>query len=375
MGNRFRGRVILYVPDVQSVITTYPFVESVYLHPHSYQAPVQTQNASYKFYICRNGTDLDVFRCAHSSSTWALASSITVGLSTAQGDMASIAVDSSGNIHIATLISTGSYNIIWKKSTDNGSTWSSDSTVATGANWGSAGVSGPCIHIDPSDHVHVAYADEGSNYAYHAYHNGSSWTNTRVTTDGSGSLRPYVITTAGGRVVYSFTNSSNQCEIWYSDNNGSSWTEASPTTTGAAACFNITLGLEGSIITVAAQQTSGTRTLIMNECDATTMSWGSWEVIKSGTGADITIFYDSNGYKNAVYRHYPTGAYYVYWATKASGSWVETQIGSSVDHILPKVCVNPHHRFAPTYNKPWVIMPESAGNVNSRFITSIDMAA
>lgn len=368
------GLVSAFVPTVQTAITIF----TGYNHPHSYQARVHTRNASYWFYAKRTTTNFDIWRKAHNSNTWALASSIATGLSGAvQGDMGSIQVGSTGRLHAVYFISTGTYNIGWRYSDDNGSTWSSESSVATGALWGDATVSGPSLHVDASDNLHVAYTDEASAYPYYAYWNGSTWTTGRVVANGNtAQLRPNVITLTSGRVIYSFCNSSNQVSVYYSDNNGTSWTAGSPTTTGATSVSNISMIGDGNTFYVSCQEIDATRTMLSISCDGSTMTYDSaWDVVFSGDGADATQFIDSTGNLNMVYRKYPDGNPDVVYHARKNGTWTETQIGPSVDHILPKVFWQEFHRFNPTYNKPGVIMSEVAGDIDFRFITSLNMKA
>ena len=361
----------LFLPSVDIPITTY----SSGAHPHSYQAPVTCRNQSYWFYCKRTSSNLEIWRRHYLSDTFSLASTIGIGLgSTGEGDVGSIACNSSGHLIAVYLVSTGTYNIERRTSTDNGATWSSADTVVSGSSWGTNTVSNPCLHIATDNTQHIAYAG-ASNNPYHGYWNGSTWVLTQVASNGSASLRPFVVTSSTGRVVVSYTNSSTQAGVYYSDTNGTSWTAATPTTTNQGTLLNIRMTIGNGTILLSGQRTDS-RSVIYNECTASSMSWGSWEIIKDTTGADCTMFYDSLGFKNAVYRYYNGTAGAVYWATKASGSWVETQIGNNVAHILPASFAPCYHRFSTMpYNKPWLIMPESGGNINFRFIPSINLAA
>jgi len=67
----------------------------------------------------------------------------------------SIATDSSGNIHVVWDDYTpGNYEIYYKKSTDGGATWSIKRLT-----WNSGGSCDPTIAIDSSGNIHVVWKD------------------------------------------------------------------------------------------------------------------------------------------------------------------------------------------------------------------------
>jgi hypothetical protein len=171
-----------------------------------------------------------------------------------------------------------------------------------------------------------------------------------------------------------FSNASGGTAVYYSDN-GTSWTDISPTSTGAAATSNNKLTGYGNTVYVTAQETSGSRTMILNECIGTgTPAFGAWETIYAGTGADVTLFIDSGGFKHATFRQYNTGTFVVYHSSKVTGSWVRDTISRSANYILPATYWQEYHRFSPSINNPLVITPESPGSVYSWFLPSLAYA-
>lgn len=362
---------VLAVQYFRVSVTTYTVT-----HPHSYQARVVTRNASYYFYAVRNGTNLEIRRKPHDISSWSLAGTIATGISANQGDIASIAVDASGTLHVVYYKANGgNYDLEYRSSTDNGTTFSSATVLQSSITWGDASSSSADIHVDTNSHLHVVFSDDAGSKPYYTYHNGTSWSTPNLVANiASNELRPTVITINTGRIFVSFTNASGQCSVYYSDN-GTSWTSCSPTTTGAAATSNVKLTGNGNTVYVSAQQTSGTRTMIMNECDgsASPPTFGAWDPVETGTGADMSVFIDSGGFKHVTYRQYNTPNYVVFHSSKASGSWVRTTITEDVSNILPTAYWQEYHRFSPTENRPLVIIPESAGTIYSQYISGVTL--
>jgi hypothetical protein len=319
---------------------------------------------------------LEIWKKPHTTSVWALASTITTSIVANQGDIASIAMDGNEKIHcVYYKLNGANYDLEYRTSTDGASSWSTATVLQTSVTWGSAQGSSASIHISTDNRVHVVFCDEATFKPYYTYFNLTSWSTPALVVDIANTiLRPNVITIDTGRIFVSFANASNQVSIYYSDN-GTSWTDCSPSVSGATTVSNIKLTGYGNTVYVTGQEYSGTRRMILRSCDGTVLTWsGAWEDIYSGTGADGTLFVDSGGFLHLVFRQYNTGTFDVYHSSKVTGSWVRTTITATINHILPSAYWQEYHRFSPVINNPLIITPESAGNIYSWFLPALAYA-
>lgn len=364
---------VVVVPSQRALIGAWT---SSWAHPHSYQARVVTRDELYIYYALRNGSNLRIYRKGHSEDSPTLISTIT-GIETAngvQGDIASMAMDGNKVLHIAYYADSTNIDLVHRTSSDRGETWSSPETVDTDVAWVAVQNSSPAIHIASNNTIHIAYSKEAGAKPYHAYYSGSSWTLTRVADIANTLLRPTVITINSGRVFFSFTGSSDIPSVYYSDDNGASWTAANPSDPGN--CYNCKLYGNGNTVYLVAQETDGVRTIILASTDGNYISWSSWDTISSGTGADPSFFIDSGNGKNVIWRRYNDTPFEVYHSRNTGSGWVTTLITDGIDHILPTSYWQEYHRFYPGYNKPIVILPESASNdVYLEYIPYMDLLA
>lgn len=357
------------IPAVQyyrAMITTYP---GGGVHPHSYQGRVLTRDSENYYYAVRNGSTLEIRKKPHASASWSLAGSFAC-IGTNQGDVASIAMDSTEKLHAVYYV-TG-INIGYRYSTDRGATWSSETIIATDVTWNSATCSSAALAIDASDNLLVVFSDEAGTKPYFTRYSGSWSSPVRIADISHSLLRPTVIAAISGRLFAAFTGTSDKGTVYYSDDNGATWTAGSPTTTGYTNLFNIRLTGYGNLINITGQDSSGSRSIIRNYCTAGSLDWlGTWEVIENTTGADGNLSFDSAGFPHLISRQYDTGTFVVYHYSKVTGSWVRETISESVNHILPTAFWQEFARFSPRENRLLAILPESAGTIYSQLVSGV----
>lgn len=351
---------------------------TTYDHPYSYQGRVLTRDASYWYQVLRNGTNLRINRKGQAADGWSVVSTITeieTGNSV-QGDLASLAMDGNGVLHVVYYADGGAtIDLLHRSSTDQGVTWSAANTIASDVTWSATANSSAALHVASNNDLHVAYSDEAGAKPYHgrSTNGGTSWTLTRVADIANSALRPGVISITSGRLLFSFTGTGDAPSVYYSDDNGAAWTAANPTNPGA--CFNIRMAGNGNTVHMVCQETTGTRRIIYTTTDGTSISWAAWDTVRNDTGADASLFIDSVGGVNVIFRVYPTGTFDVYHARNTGSGWVETLLTDGVDHILPTCYWQEFHRFSPAYNKPMVLLPETAAkNLYSEYLTALDLA-
>jgi hypothetical protein len=137
-----------------------------------------------------------------------------------------IAVDSSNNIHVVWDDSaSGNSEILYKKSTNGGLTWSTKKLT-----WNSVGNSAPAIAIDSADHIHVVWGGmkPGNFEIFHkkSTDGGTSWATKRLTWSSGFSWHPAIAVDSSDNVhLVWFDDSSGNDEIYYkkSTNGGASW--------------------------------------------------------------------------------------------------------------------------------------------------------
>ena len=140
-----------------------------------------------------------------------------------------IAVDSSGNPHMAwTEYTPGDYEICYKKSTDGGTTW----TTAKRLTWNAESSDEPDLAVDSSGNPHVIWYDKtpGNYEIYYSRSTdgGATWTPTkRLTWDSAGSWYPSIAVASSDILHLVWENATSESpEIYYkkSTDGGASWT-------------------------------------------------------------------------------------------------------------------------------------------------------
>ena len=139
-----------------------------------------------------------------------------------------VAADSSGSVHVVWYDNvTGNGEIYYKRSTDGGNSWSGLTRLTWNAGWSS----NPSIAAGTSGKVHIVWWDESpGNYEIfykNSSDNGSSWSGIkRLTWNAWMSDFPSIAADLGGNVhIVWEDNPSGDYDIFYrsSSNNGSTW--------------------------------------------------------------------------------------------------------------------------------------------------------
>jgi len=141
----------------------------------------------------------------------------------------SIAVDTENGIHVVWYNKIwGNCEIFYRRSTDGGTTWSS----LTRLTWNSGSSINPAIAIDSSNGIHVVWSDDtpGNNELFHkrSTDRGNTWSGiTRLTWNQGRSLDPSIAadTSNGLHVVWSDGTPLHGDQIFYkkSTDGGSTW--------------------------------------------------------------------------------------------------------------------------------------------------------
>jgi len=139
-----------------------------------------------------------------------------------------IAVDSSNHIHVVCYDDTpGNYNIYYKKSTDQGATWSTRRL-----SWGSDSSGDPAIAVDSNNHIQVVwyyYPTISNAEIYHtkSTDGGISWSTKRLTWNTRHSYAPAIAADSNNHLHVVWQDSSpGNWEIFYkrSTDGGTIWT-------------------------------------------------------------------------------------------------------------------------------------------------------
>ncbi len=166
-------------------------------------------------------------RSTDCGATWTTGKRLTWTL----GDSVSPAVvaDSSGTIHLVWEDRTpGNYEIYYKKSTDGGTTWTTNKRLTWNAGWSQF----PAIQVDSSDRLHVVW-DDGTTGNFEIYYKkssngGSTWTASRRLSWNSGySYSPSICVDAAAALhIVWHDNTNGDFELCYkkSTDGGTSWT-------------------------------------------------------------------------------------------------------------------------------------------------------
>jgi hypothetical protein len=152
----------------------------------------------------------------------------------------SIAVDSSGNLHVVWSHNPPSMplEIYYRKSTDGGATW----TTSKRLTWTAQGSEGPAIAADSSGHLHVVWYDStpGNVEIYYkaSLDGGGTWTASKRLISNSGdSYSPDIaVDSSGNPHVVWFDDTPGNREIYYkkSTDGGGTWGSAQRLTSNSA---------------------------------------------------------------------------------------------------------------------------------------------
>jgi predicted neuraminidase len=230
---------------------------------------------------------------------------------------------SSGNLHLVWEDTTpGNSEIYYKKSTDEGATWSTSKRLA----WTSGNTNYPAISVDPSGHLHVVWQDTTGNheiYYTNSTDGGATWTKSKSISLTSGhSYRPALAVEPmplGSRLHAFWTDDTpGNYEIYYaqSTDGGATWTKSK----------RITWTSGESTLPALAVDSSGHLHLVWVEVIAnweiyykeSTDSGATWTASQnlsrtSGSSDGPAIAADSSGYLHVVWSDDTPGNLEIYY--------------------------------------------------------------
>jgi hypothetical protein len=140
-------------------------------------------------------------------------------------------VDSSDNVHVFWQDDTpGNNELFYKKSTDGGNSWSSQSRLT----WNAGDSCLPSAGIDSADVIHLVWADHtpGNDEVYYkkSTTGGATWVGTRRLTWNSGDSKPTAIAIDASDLLHLawYDSTPGNDEIYHkqSTDGGGSWTSA-----------------------------------------------------------------------------------------------------------------------------------------------------
>ncbi len=235
------------------------------------------------------GTDNDIFYKSWNASLslWTLTEIVSSG-NVGYSVYPSIAIDSSGNIHIVWWDGSGaSFDIFYKQWNASSSSWTTTEVVSTESTGHSYH---PSLAVDSSGNVHIAWYDE-TDYAgagidtdifyKHWDASSSSWTITEVVSTESTALseRPSLAVDSAGDVHivwYDYTNfagAGTDVDIFYKSWNASS------------SSWTIT-----EVISTESTSSSVNPSLAINSDGTVHVAWSDWTDY-AGAGTDYDVFY------------------------------------------------------------------------------------
>jgi hypothetical protein len=165
-------------------------------------------------------------RSPNGGATWSTTKRLT--WTSADSERPALAVDSSGNVHLVWHDETpGSAEIYYRKSTDGGATWSTSKRLT----WTSGGSWTPDIAVDSSQDLHIVWYDytPGNTEIYYkkSTDEGATWSTTqRLTwTSGNGYIPDIAVAPSGHLHVVWYDDTPGNAEVYYkkSTNGGADW--------------------------------------------------------------------------------------------------------------------------------------------------------
>jgi len=237
-----------------------------------------------------------------------------------------IAVDSAGDLHVVWDDPTpGNWEIYYKKSTDAGTTWtiSKRLTLTSGAS------SRPAIAVDPYDNLHLVWSDETPGNGEILYKKstdgGATWTkDNRLTWTSGHSFEPVIAVDPSGNlhVVWEDYTPGNG-EIFYvnSSDGGTTWTTSKRLTWNSGLSYEPAMAVDPS------------GNLHVSWVDGTS---GNWEIYyKKSTDGGITwetskrISWTSGGSYAAALAVDPSGNLHMFWSDDTPGNYEVYRVKST----------------------------------------------
>jgi hypothetical protein len=188
-------------------------------------------------------------KSTNGGTTWSAAKRLT--WTSEYSNYPSIAVESSNNLHIVWADYTpGNWEIFHKKSTDGGVSWSGSTRLS----WNPTESTGPDIAIDTSNHIHVVWYDRiTGNYEIlyrRSTDGGASWSGTnRLTWNSGNSVSPAIAVDMGDNIhMVWHDRSPGNYEIYYrrSMDGGASWSATKRLTWNPESSFSAEIDVDSN---------------------------------------------------------------------------------------------------------------------------------
>lgn len=250
------------------------------------------------------------------------------------------AIDSSGTIHLVWQDSTpGYYDIFYKKSTDEGSTW----TDAQRLTWTSGDSEYPAIAVDSSDDLHLVWMDEwpgnGELYYMKSTDGGDSWSKSkRLTWNSGGSYEPVMAVDSSDNLHllwYDYTPGSAQLYYKRSTDRGATWSASQRLVWNSDPCWHPDLAAysSGHLYVVWMDFTAGNYEIFLKTSTDGGVAWSAsrrltwtsgWSFrpqISVGPSGDLHLVWDDEtpGNDELFYRTSTDGG--AAWSTSRRLTW------------------------------------------------------
>ena len=165
------------------------------------------------------------FLVLNTEASWTTAKRLTYNSGSSKRP--AIAIDSNDHLHVVWYDSTpGNWEIFYKQSTDSGTSWITKRLTYT-----SGGSSNPAIAIDSNNQIHVVWENynHGNPEIYYkkSTDNGTTWTIQRLTYNSGSSFKPAIAIDSNNHIhVVWYNEIMGNSEIYYkkSTDNGTTWT-------------------------------------------------------------------------------------------------------------------------------------------------------
>jgi len=295
---------------------------------------------------------LGLFLFAQSAlADWTPAKRLTWTSGHSQG--ASIALDSSGNLHLVwTDDTSGGGEIYYRKSTDGGTSW----MVPRRLSW-SSGYSGiPALAVEPSGIIHVAWQDDtiGNYEVYYrkSVDGGDTWTaGKRLTWNSGNSYMPALAVDSAGNVHILWSDeTSGNCEIYYRKgmNGGATWSPSQRLTWTANWSGSLAVIADSSdnLHAVWYDYTPGNAEIYYRKSTDGGSTWAAAKRLTWNAGASYepAISVDSTGNLHVVWADYQPGNWEIYHKKSTDGgdTWAASHrlTWNSEDSYIPALAVD-----------------------------------
>ena len=294
-----------------------------------------------------------------SAQTWSRTKRITWSFLRSAGS--NVGIDSSNNIHVVYFdnsIDHLNYEIYYKKSTDGGSNWSTKRLT-----WNPGESIYASIAVDSSDNIHVTWQDgsPGNREIYYkrSTNAGTSWSTTKRQTNNSGDSRNPVISadSSGNIHLVWFDFTPGDSEIFYkkSTDGGNIWLATSRLTwnSGSSVSPGMAIDSNGHIHVVWEDSTPGNSELYYKKSTNGGTSWSTTKRLTWSSGISHTnkgcLGIDSSDRIHIVWSDNTPGDNQIYYKRSESGgdTWTSSKrlTWNSDDSSYPSIAFDSNNHI------------------------------